>query len=193
MTWLDIIVLIIWVAFLAIGARMGSLWTAGCLIGGFFAAYLVDMYAIAVAGMMGNFNGAVVVAAILLYAGGLLVFALPAWFLSKLLSSVFLGIVDSGFGLVTGAFVAVITTALALLVVVPHTPRVEKTKVWKQSKVVAPFHRTLEEFFDQPTFRPGFLTEKLKDSALESVEPIAENATEKIKDVSGDLVDKIKK
>ena len=35
MTWLDLVVIVVWVIFLAVGAKLGGIWTGACIVGGF--------------------------------------------------------------------------------------------------------------------------------------------------------------
>src|SRR4051794_26755256 len=114
MTWLDWSFIAVLILFLAIGARLGSLWTAACLGAGFFGALLADLYSLPVAGWLGGFRGSDWVAAAALFAAAAVVVLIPGWILSRVTHEMFLGIVDSIFGLFTGAVAALLAVAVIL-------------------------------------------------------------------------------
>lgn len=190
--------------FLGVGAKLGSLWTAACLVAGFLGAVLVDYYTPALADLMGGFAGSHLMAAALLFAAGAAAGLLPGWVLSRVASGLFLGLIDSAFGLVTGALAGMFAITLLLLAVPPMFPRVEASDGWKRSRVVRPLHETLENVFNAPRFRPRVIGERLESEAERAVEPIAgkardvaaetaEFAREKAGDVGRDIRKKLKK
>lgn len=144
MTWPDWTLIGTMVLFLAVGARLGSLWTASCLGAGFFGALLADTYALPVSAYLGSFAGADWVAAAVLFAAGAVALLVPGLFLSKLCEGILLGVVDSAFGLVTGAVAGVLAVAVLLLAVVPFVPSVEASRAWRGSELVRPLHLSLE-------------------------------------------------
>lgn len=144
MTWPDWSLIAVLVLFLAVGARLGSLWTAACLGGGFLGALLADIYALPVAGWLGGFRGSDWLASAALFSAGAVAILVPGWILSKICKGLFLGAVDSLFGLFTGGVAAVLAVAVILLAVMPFAPKVESTRGWRGSKLVRPLQRTLE-------------------------------------------------
>src|SRR4051812_10277642 len=99
MTWPDWTLIVTMLLFLAVGARLGSLWTASCLGAGFLGAYLADTYAVSASAYLGRFAGADWMAAAVLFAAGAVVILVPGLLLSKICEGIFLGVVDSAFGL----------------------------------------------------------------------------------------------
>ncbi len=181
MTWLDAVAILVLLVCMGLGARLGSLWAGGCLIAGFAGGFLVDYYAIPLGGMLGQFPGATVTAAVILITAALVLVLVPAALLSRISSAVFLGVVNSAFGLVVGGCIGLLVLGLAVLLVVPLAPRIEKGPAWQKSGLVKPFQRSLEEKFNTPHFRPVSAAKKLKREAVEELEPKAEKAEEKVK------------
>lgn len=192
MTWIDFILLAVWILFLAVGARKGGIWTGACVAGGFLGCMFVDMYKLPASSMMGSFPGSHLVATVGLFLAGLLVFIIPGWLLSKFASAVFLGVIDSLFGFLTGAFSGFIGTALALILIVSVFPGVEKWPVWKRSKIVRPFEERIEESLHKPHFQFMRKFNKIGDQASEKVEPI-KNGIGKIEKFKDEFVDELKK
>ena len=122
------------------GAKMGSIWTGACLMGGFLGAYLADTYYLSVIPMMGNVPYAKYIAVAALFLSGVAVLLVPGWLISKIVRGFFLGIVDSLFGFVTGALAGLVALSLVFLLVLPHFPRIEKKPVWTSSHLVKPLH-----------------------------------------------------
>lgn len=193
MTWLDITLIIVMVVFVALGARMGSLWTAACLIGGFFGAFLVEYYALPASAMMGGFPGARLVAGTLLFIGGVVVAIVPGWALSRLTAAFLLGIVDGVFGLLAGLLAGIVAVTLAMLFVLPHAPSIEKSKAWKKSAIVKPFHHFIEDVFNDSHFRRESTTAQLKEDFVKDFSPALESTQKSIKETTDSLVEKIKK
>jgi len=157
MTWLDITLLVVAVLFLAVGAKFGSLWTSACLLGGFLGAFLVDYYALPLAGLLGQFPGSPWVAAALLFTAGLVAAMVPGYILSRLFSGAILGLLDSALGLLTGAWAAFVAITLFMLFVGPYFPSLESTRAWKRSEIVRPLHLVVENLFSDSHFSsPGF-------------------------------------
>ncbi len=144
MTWPDWTLIATLVLFLAIGARLGSLWTAACLGAGFFGAFLADTYALPASSYIGSYAGADWMAAAVLFAAGAVAFLVPGLLLSKVCDGILLGVVDSLFGLFTGAVAGVLAVAVLLLAVMPFVPSVEATRAWRGSSLVMPLHGYLE-------------------------------------------------
>lgn len=181
MTWLDITVIVIWLIFLAIGARLGSVWTGACVIGGFFGSFLCDTYAVSLAGLFGDFRGAVVVSAFLLFLVGMAVVLIPGWFLSRITSAILLGVVDSAFGLFTGGVVGLVGISLILMFVVPIVPKVEKGQAWRKSIIVKYLYHKLENAFGSPKFRPLSFGKSLTDKLA----PLTQSALDQAKKTAG--------
>jgi uncharacterized membrane protein required for colicin V production len=183
MTWPDIALLTTLVLFLAVGARLGSLWTASCLAGGFAGACLADMYALSLAGTMMKFPGATFLAGTVLFLAGAAAMIVPGILLSRVFEGLILGVADSAFGLVTGAVAGSLLVTMVLLVVVPMAPRVESSRAWKKSSMVRPLHRTLEDFFQSPKFRRRLSGLGAATGGLRELEPLREKAEDKLKAV----------
>ena len=192
MTWLDITFIVIWVGFLAVGARLGSLWTGACVGGGFLGAFLADYYALPLSEFLGGWAGSSIIATLLLFLLGLAVILIPGWFLSRVSGLLFLGILDSGIGLLTGALTGLVAISLILLYVPPRLPKIEKARAWKKSKVVRPYHALLEDMFNVPHFRPSSIGKKIKKETVKKVKPAASKAAKKIQKAAGDFVEDLK-
>ena len=145
MTWLDFLAIFIWLLFLAAGARLGSLWTGALIAGGFLGNFLGDSYALLFSPYIGVFHGSYWVAYAVLYSIGLLIAVVPGFILSRVTSALYLGVIDGFFGLLTGAFTGFLLVTLILLFVLPYFPSIEKNKAWKNSSLVKPMERVLEE------------------------------------------------
>lgn len=193
MTWMDIALLIVFVVFIAVGAKMGSLWTGACLIGGFLGGFLVDYYTMPVSQMMGNIPAPEKVAGAALFLSGMGIALLPGWILSRLSSGLILGVVDSVFGLVTGTLAGLIAVTLIFLFVLPHAPRVEKNKAWRNSLVVKPLHHFIEDIFNDAHFQRESAMSDFKDDFVKDFTPVMKSAEKTIKSASDNLVKKIKK
>jgi uncharacterized membrane protein required for colicin V production len=192
-TWLDVTLLVIIVLCIAVGARLGSLWTAACLAGGFSGAFLADMYALSLAGAFARFPGGTAAIGALLFVGGAALFILPGIILSKLFSGLMLGVVDSIFGFVLGAFTGLLAVTAILLIVFPYAPKIENTPAWKKSKLVRPLHRSLEDIFQSPRFTRRLSGLGAARAALSELEPLTEKAESRIKGAAGKVIDKAKK
>jgi len=176
MTWPDVLLVFAWILFLGLGAKLGSLWTGACIIGGFLGAALVDYYAIPAATLLGGFGGASVVAAVGLYFLGLAVTLIPGRILSRASSAVFLGLIDSAFGLFTGAFTGFFLLALGLLVAIPMFPSIEKSPSYRGSALLKPCHQALEEIFNNAPFQFPSATKKIENEAAQKISPLAQKA-----------------
>ena len=181
MTWLDVVLIVVVLIFVALGARLGSLWTGACIVGGFLGAALVDTYALPLSGLMGNFHGAVLLAAVLLYLAGVGSMLIPGAVISQIGSVFILNIIDGGFGLFTGFFTAIMIISLALLAAVPLVPGFESKPAFKRSVLARPLHRSLEEIFSHTPLRAVFTHQKIKIEAVENLVPVAKEAEEQIK------------
>ena len=181
MTWVDVAFLVVVLVFITLGARLGSLWTGACILGGLFGAALVDTYSLPVAEMMGNFPGATLVAAILLYIGAVGAILIPGAVISRIGSVFILHLIDGAFGLFTGFFTAVIFLSLLLMVALPLFPRFESSNAFRKSVIVRPFHRVLEDIFSQRPFKSVFTRNQIQVEAFEKLAPIAKEAGDEIK------------
>ncbi|MCG3204514.1 MAG: hypothetical protein KCHDKBKB_01229 [Elusimicrobia bacterium] len=180
MTWLDITLVVVLLVFIALGARVGSIWMGVCLMGGFFGAFLVEYYALPAAEWMGGFSGAKLLASVLLFVGGVTIALVPGWVISRLVSAVFLGVFDSVAGLLTGALAGLVCVSLVFFFLIPHFPQIEKGKVWKRSKLVRPLYHAIEDFFNDTRFRRGSTTDQLTDEFMKDVTPVLEKTGKKI-------------
>jgi len=181
MTWLDITLIVVWIIFLAVGARLGSLWMGACVMAGFIGTVLVDYYTLPFSQMLGDFTGASFLAGTLLFLGTLLVVLIPAHFLKRISSLLFLGVIDSAIGMMTGALTGLIAISMVLLLIVPQAPQVEKSRAWKKSKIVKPYHKFLEELFHSSRFRPKRITRDLKKKALKQFKPVTKKVKKALK------------
>jgi uncharacterized membrane protein required for colicin V production len=193
MTWIDITLIVVLLVFVAVGARLGSLWTGACLIGGFFGAFLVEYYTLPVSEMFGNFTGAHWLAATLLFVGGVVIALVPGWALSRLTAAVFLGFFDSFFGIITGLLAGLVAVSLAFLILLPHAPKIEQSKAWRKSMLAKPLHKTIENFFSDERFHRESTAEQLKDDFVKDFSPALEKTEKSIITTTDNLVKKIKK
>lgn len=191
MNWLDVGVLAVWLAFLVIGTRMGSIWTASCVLGGFLGAFFADYFALPFAAFLGGFQGSMLLSGIVLFIAGALIVIVPGAILSRTTSALFLGLVDGALGLIAGAVVGLVGISLLLMFAVSLVPRLEKKAVWKRSSVVRPWHENVERLFNDPHFRPGSFSKELKREAMKKLDPIADLAKDKIEGLSEDVVKKL--
>lgn len=189
MTWPDVVFIVVMIIFLAVGARMGSLWTGACLLGGFLGAYLIDYYTAPFADILGGFSGSHLFAAGILFVAGLAIFLLPGLLLSKISSGMILGVIDGAFGLITGGLAGLFAMTLCILSVMPLFPKIEATSAWKSSKIVHPFQRSVENIFNSVHFRPAQLASTLRDEAEQRLEPVAKGTERNVER----LFDKLKK
>ncbi len=192
MTWLDVSLFVVLVLFLAVGARMGSVWMAACLAGGFFGAFLTDMYALSLATSLAHFPGSVALAGAALFILGAGAILLPGLFLSGLFEGMILGVIDSSFGLFTGAVAAAVLIANFLLIAVPFLPNLEASRAWKKSVVVRPLQRKLEDTFQRPVFRRRLSGLGAARSALNELEPLTDKAKTELKEAAHKAVEKAK-
>jgi len=192
MTWLDVALLLFLVLFLAVGARLGSLWTASCLAGGFLGAFLADMYSLSVASYVRTLPGSAFVAGVILFTIGAAILMIPGIALSGLFEGVFLGVIDSAFGLFTGAVAGILAVTTMLLVIVPAAPKIEGLKAWKKSAVVRPLHHSLEQMFQSPRFRRRLSGLGAARVAVSELQPLTEKAGAKIKDAAEKAVERVK-
>ena len=181
MTWIDIALIVILVLFVALGARMGSIWTGACLLGGFLGAFLVETYTLPLAEMLGGFAGARVLAGLMLFVGGVAVLALPGLIISRLASAFFLGIFDSVVGLFSGLLAGLLLVTVIFFSILPRFPSIETSRPWKKSVLVKPFHKFVEDVFNNSRFKKESTTDQLKIEFIEDVSPVLEDAGKKIK------------
>jgi uncharacterized membrane protein required for colicin V production len=193
MTWLDAALLVVWVVFIAVGARLGSLWTAGCLIGGFFGAFIADYYAIPLSDMMGGFAGSQALAGVLLFAAGVVAGLVPGWLLDKLSAAFLMGIINSFFGLVTGLLAGFLAVSLLLLWTVQSYSEIEEFRAWRKSSIAKPMHDALEHHFENHGFQTISFSKMVQRETRKRIRPLTEKAVEKTKDLSHDVVDRLKK
>lgn len=192
MNWLDISLIVFLVVVIAMGARLGSLWTAACMGGGFMGAWLVDYYSLPMSEMMGGFRGSPLLSTVLLYLAGIILILGPGLLLSRVFSGIIFGVIDGIFGVFTGAVAGILAISLGLLLLVPIFPQVEKSRAWRKSVLIKPFYQVLEEIFNSPHFRPTSPIRKLETS-FQEVSPQAFDVKEKVLDWSNRLKDKLKK
>ena len=176
MTWLDVAGLAVLLVFVAVGARLGSLWAAGCLAGGFVGAYLVDVYALPASEWIGSFPGSWHLAAALLFVVAVSVFAAAGWLASGLLKAVFLGVVDAVVGFATGLVAGLLAIALALFLALPQWPSIETHPAWKKSSLVRPFYRLVEDWMAAERRWPKLKPRAAVDSALDGLHEKARDA-----------------
>jgi uncharacterized membrane protein required for colicin V production len=193
MTWIDISLLVVWVLFIAVGARLGSLWTAGCLIGGFFGAFIADYYAIPLSDMMGGFAGSQAVAGVLLFVAGVVAGLIPGWFLDKLSAAFLMGIMNSFFGLLSGFLAGFLAISLLLLWTVQTYSEIEEFRAWRKSTIAKPMYDALEHHFETHGFQTISFSKMVKRETRKRIEPLTEKVEEKAKDLSHDVVDRLKK
>jgi len=193
MSWLDLVLLTVWIVFIAVGARLGSLWIGSCVMGGFLGAFLADYYALSLSSFMGGFSGSEWLAGILLFLVGIFAVLIPGTLLSRMSSALFLGVIDSAMGLATGALAGLVAVALGLLLIVPLAPQVEKTKAWRNSLIINVFSKALEGVFHAPEFRMESWQKELKSKTIKKISPAATKAINSIKDSAEEFVDDLKK
>lgn len=182
MTWLDLLIIAVFIFFVVIGARMGSLWTGACVVGGFFGAALVDIYSLSLSSMMGGFPGSLVLAALALYAGGVAAILIPGAVISQIGSAFLLNIIDGAFGLLTGAFAALLLISVSLLAASPFVPHMESQPAYKRSMLAKPLKRTLDEILSHARFRSTVAQRKIKSEAEEKISDLSRDITDKVKD-----------
>ncbi|MBV9080821.1 MAG: CvpA family protein [Elusimicrobia bacterium] len=187
MTWIDVTGLVVFFLFLAIGARLGSLWTAACLLAGFAAACAADTYGYPLADRLGSMPGAVTAAEAAVFAAVALVVLIPGWVLSKFSEGILLGVVDSVCGLVTGAVAGLLAIGAVLLVLVAATPSLEASGGWRHSMLVKPFYWRLEAILQAPRFhRPA------RVRAADWGKPLRERAGDTLKSAADRIADRLK-
>lgn len=147
MTWVDYALIATVILFLAVGARVGSLWSAACLAGGFIGAYMVDTYAVSVSDMMGHFWGALFIAKFLLFTVTLFAVLVPGYALSQVTSLLFVGFIDTFFGLFSGLCAGLFLITISFLLIVPAFPKFEASDAWHKSVLVRPVHGFVEKTF----------------------------------------------
>ncbi|MCB4757443.1 MAG: CvpA family protein, partial [Elusimicrobia bacterium] len=136
-----------------------------------------DTYALSLSGVFGGFPGSLTLAAFLLFLLGMAVILIPGWFLSRITSAVLLGVIDSVFGLFTGAVVGLIAISLLLMFVVPMVPKIERSQAWKKSTFVKSWARKLENAFGSPKFKPLSFGKSLE----KKLAPITQSALDQAK------------
>jgi uncharacterized membrane protein required for colicin V production len=175
LTWVDFALIGVVILFLAVGARVGSLWSAACLTGGFLGAYMVDTYALSVSSMFGHFWGALFIAKFLLFVVTLLFVLVPGYALSQVTSMLFVGFIDTFFGLISGLCAGLFLITIAFLLVVPAFPKFEASDAWHKSMLVRPVHHFVEKTFESRWSRKAALGVKVE------VDKMAGNVIDKIK------------
>jgi uncharacterized membrane protein required for colicin V production len=193
MTWIDVLLIGICILFIAVGARLGSLWIAGCLIGGFFGAFLADYYAVPFSDMMGGFAGSQMIAGGLLFAVGVLGGLIPGWLLDKISAAFLMGIINSIFGLLAGFLAGFLAVSLLLLWLVQNYSEIETFRAWRKSSVARPLHDALEHHFETHGFNTVSFSKMVTHETAKRVSPFTHKAAEKAKDYSHSMVDKLKK
>jgi len=193
MTWIDITLIIIWILFLVTGARLGSVWIAACVTGGFFGAFLVDYYALPAASMVGHFRGAMLAASLLLFLGGLLPLLALGAILSRIASKILLGLINGIFGLIAGALAGLMFIAILFLVFLPRVPGVERSRAWKKSIVARPLQGFVEDVFNNPRFRPSDWAARIEKEAGQELGPMTEKAKDAVQNISEKIADTVKK
>ncbi len=179
MTWLDGAIVAIFILFVVIGARLGSLWTGACIIGGFVGAALVDIYALPLSGLIGSFSGSTALAGLLLFIGGLAVVLIPGAVLSKIGSVFILHLIDGAFGLLTGAFAAFLLISAALLTASPMVSGFRRSLAFRNSVIARPLYHMLEEASAHLPYRGA--RQKIEAEASEKISDLSKNVTDTIK------------
>lgn len=192
MSWLDGVFIILLVLFIVIGARLGSLWIGACLIGGFLGGFLVDSYMLPVSGMMGHFPGSKYVAAVLLFAGGLLIALVPGYLLSRI-GDLFLGFLDHFFGLLAGLLAGLSLAAIFLMLALPRLPKLSRSDGWRHSSVLRPYHHFLQDIFNRGRPLTSTSLDDIKSHFVADFEPTLEKAQETIDRTKKTIVKKVKK
>ncbi len=174
MTWLD------WMAILslfvcgAVGARLGSLWIGVCLAGGFLGASLADTYSFAAAEYLGSFSGAHLVAWILIFLAGLAVILILGFLISRFGSVLITGVIDSAIGLLAGLFCGILGLTLALFLLFPLYPKMERKPFWKNSSVVRPGYQAVESLFEKKLLKnKKFNIKKEFKNSLENLKSLS--------------------
>jgi uncharacterized membrane protein required for colicin V production len=193
MTWLDVLLIVVMLVFLAAGARAGSLWMAACLVGGFLGSFLVDTYTLPVAEMVGGFSGATWFVGFLLYAGGVFCSLLIGHILSQIFSGLLLGTVDSVMGLLTAGAAGILGILVCMMLLLPHFPWIESKPAWAHSLLVKPLHNFGENVFNNPRFQQKSFVGTLGTEAQKALTPAATKAEEKVKDLAHTLSRKLKR
>lgn len=179
MTWIDFVIIALFVLFVVGGARFGSLWTGACIIGGFLGAALVDIYTLPLSGLMGGFPGSTVLAALALYAAGLGAVLIPGAVLSQISSVFLLSLIDGAFGLITGAFAAMLLVSILLLATTPLITGFESSRAFRNSAIARPLYRTLEEVTSHLPYKNT--REKLKTEATEKITDLTKGVADTVK------------
>lgn len=192
MTWLDAALIVLMVLFLAVGARMGSLWMSSCLAGGFFGAFLADMYSLSVAGYLKALPGSAFLAGAVLFIVGAGIMIIPGILLSGLFEGIILGVIDGAFGLVAGAVAGILAITIFLLVFVPAAPKIESTRAWKNSRIMRPLHHSLEQMFQSPRFSRSLSGLGAARVAVGELAPLTERAGATIKNAAEKAVQRVK-
>lgn len=193
MTWIDVALILIWGGFVALGSRLGSVWTAACFIGGFLGAFIADYYSYPVAQAMGGFGGAQVLAAVLLFVVGVVCGLALGMFLEKVAEASFTQFADSIFGFTTGALAGFLALALILLWTVQLYADIEDFNGWQKSRIARPLYGKLEGHFEKYGFQSVSFSRVVKRETTRRVTPLAGKAVEKAKNLSEDVVDRLKK
>ena len=185
MTWLDVLLLAALVAFLAMGARLGSVWIAACVGGGFAGAFLADVYAHSFAGFLAPAPAPALLAGILLFSAGVGAFLLPGWFLSRVIHGIFLGVADGIVGFATGGVIGVAAIVLVLLLAVPTFPSIERSRAWKESLAARRLYAAAEAVLSGERGLASFRPEIPNPSALAPVaraREIADDASQRLRE-----------
>lgn len=168
MTWPDIAALILLAVCCGLGTRVGSVWAAASLAGGFVGAGLVDTYALTLASMIGGFPGAIFAAGGFLYLAALAFFLIPGNLLSKVEGSL-IGVFDGIFGFFTGAAAGFCALLMTLLYVVPTVNHLTDQKAWTGSVLVRPLYGMLESAVNNPDFEFNSAGDALKEEVLKQL------------------------
>jgi len=187
MTWLDWTLIAVLALFFAVGARLGSLWTAACLGAGFLGALLADVYALPLSSFIGRFAGANTIAAAALFVAGAAAILIPGLFLSRLCKGLILGVADSVFGLLTGGAAGFIALSILLLVVVPFFPSIERMSAWRGSEIVRPTQVRLESLIG-----PGPRRAAESKAAALDLTPLRDRANAELKGVADRVTGRLK-
>ncbi|MFN0118006.1 MAG: CvpA family protein [Elusimicrobiota bacterium] len=190
MSGFDIAFIVIFILSVVGGAWLGSFWMAACLGGGFFGAFLADAYAIILASYLGNFMGALIVAKILIFLGVVVLFFIPGYLLSKY--GLFLGFFDFSFGFLLGGLTGLVAVCLALLLVVPRFPDIEKKEAWKKSFIVKPLHTVVQNYFYKAHFNSKQFKMTFEKEAKKNLAPLVDSVSKNIQAKTKSLGDQIK-
>jgi uncharacterized membrane protein required for colicin V production len=193
MTGFDVALIVVLIAFALLGLKHGSVWIASCLVGGFIGAYLVEYYQLPVAGMMGDFAGARLIAIVILFSLGVLLTVIPGWIVSRMATMFCVGALDKILGVLAGLVAGLIAITLAFMIFLPRIPRIERSEAWRNSRMMRPLCERLEDFFSHPSRHRATITEELRAGITEAVTPVVDKTTSSLKETRLDVEHNVSK